>query len=287
MVLWQTTLYILSSAMFYSLLVVGFGFILRSSKFFNVAYGGAFLVGGYAMFLLYRMYLVPFFLAIVISLALSGLYFVLSNKFIFEPLFKRKASNFILLISSFGLLIATSAIIGIIFGNQATIVARHLSDVSTVNILGGALSYVQLATFIVTPVLIIALAIIYYKTRFGRAMRAIENDREMSELVGISTSNITMWVYMISGILAGIGGIGEGFEVGINPYAGLFYILPIIVVAVLGGMKSFWGGILGAFVLVIAQKLTVLIFGGSWEQAVPFVVLIIVLLVRPEGILKR
>ena len=108
MISWQIILYTLYAGMFYSLLVLGFGFILRGVKFFNVAYGGAFLLGGYMMVLFYRTLSVHFFPAILLSLFISGLYMWLSYKFIFNVLLKRKANNFILLIASFGLLTATS-----------------------------------------------------------------------------------------------------------------------------------------------------------------------------------
>ena len=284
---WQIILYTISSAMFFSLLAMGFGFILRSVKFFNVAYGGAFLVGGYVMFLLYRVLYLNFFLAITLTLLASGLYFFLLYKFVFGPLLKRKASNFVLLIASFGVLVATSAIIGMLFGSQSTIIARHLSDIGTVNIFGGVLSIVQIISIVIFSLIICIFAYVYFKTRFGRAVRAIEDDSEVAELVGISKEKIFSQLFFIGGVLAGLGGISEGFDVGITPSAGLIYMLPVIVVVVAGGLRSFWGGILGAFVLVIAQKLTVFFLGASWEQAVPFVVLIIMLLVRPEGILKR
>lgn len=284
---WQIILYTLSSAIFISLLATGFGFILRSVKFFNVAYGGAFLVGGYIVFLFYRVLSISFFISILLSILSSGLYMLLIYKFIFKPLLKRKATNFVLLITSFGILTATSSIIGMIFGNQATLAARHLSDINTINIFGAVLNIVQLYAISFYPIVIGILALLYYKTRIGRAIRAVEDDREMAELVGISTEKIFSIVFFIGGILAGLGGIGEVFDVGIVPSAGLFYMLPVIVVAVVGGMRSFWGGIISAFILVIAQKLTVVYIGGSWEQAVPFVVLIIVLLLKPEGILKR
>ena len=87
--------------------------------------------------------------------------------------------------------------------------------------------------------------------------------------------------------MGGLWGIAGGFEEGIIPAAGLFFILPTIVATVIGGMQSFWGGVLGAFILAAAMRLTVVFFGGAWESAVPFVILIIMLLIRPEGILKR
>lgn len=284
---WQIILYTLSFVMFFSLLTMGFGFILRSAKFFNVAYGGAFLVGGYMMFLFYKVLSFHFLLAFILSILASGLYFLLSYKFIFSPLLKRKASSFVLLISSFGLLTVTSAIIGMLFGNQTTLIARHFSDVSTINIFGATLNLVQIVGFIVVPFIIALLTFIYFKTRFGRAIRAIEDDKEMAELVGIPTNKVLLKIFFIAGMLAGLVGMAEGFDVGIVPSAGLLYMLPTIVATVVGGTKSFWGAILGAFVLVIAQKLTVVYIGGSWEQAVPFLILIIMLIFRPEGILKK
>jgi branched-chain amino acid transport system permease protein len=284
---WQIILNTLSSAMFFSVLAMGFGFILRSVKFFNIAYGGAFLIGGYVMFLFYRTFSFNFFLSILFSLLFSGLYLLFSYKFVFGTLSKRKASNFVLLIASFGLLIATSAIMGMIFGNQTTLIARHLSDVSTVNIFGAMINIVQVLAIIISPILICIFAFIYYKTRFGRAIRAVEDDKEMAELVGISSNKIFLAIFFTGGALAGLGGIAEGFDVGIIPSSGLVYMLPIIVATVVGGIKSFWGGVIGAFILVITQELTVVFLGGSWNQAVPFVILIIMLLFRPEGILKR
>ncbi|MFA5936363.1 MAG: branched-chain amino acid ABC transporter permease [Candidatus Paceibacterota bacterium] len=284
---WQLILYAISATMLFSVLAMGFGFILRSTKFFNIVYGGAFLIGGYMMFLFYRILSFNFFIAFILSILISGLYFLFSYKFIFSPLLKQKASNFVLLIASFGLLTATSAIIGMFFGNQTTLIARHLSDIYTVNIFGTVLNIIQIFAIVISPILICIFAFVYFKTRFGRAIRAIEDDKEMAELVGVPSDKIFLAIFFIGGTLAGLGGIAEGFDVGIMPSSALFYMLPVIVATVVGGIKSFWGAILGTFILVLAQKLTIIFLGGSWEQAVPFVILIIMLLFRPEGILKK
>ena len=273
MIFWQLTLYAISVGMFFSVLAMGWGLILRSAKFFNLAYGGAFLVGGYMMFLFYRMWNVHFVFSILLSLFGSGLYMLLSYKFIFSVLLRRKAKSLILLIASFGLLTATSAILGMIFGNQSTLIARHLSDIYTVNVFGAVLNLAQVVAIVFVPVLIFVFAYIRSSTRFGRAMRA--KDKTLLQ------------IFFISGTLAGLVGIAEGFDLGLIPTSGLIIILPTIVATVVGGMQSFWGGILGAFILAIAQQLTIVFFGGSWVQAVPFVILIIMLLLRPQGILKR
>lgn len=287
MIWWQIILYTLSSGIFFSLLAVGFGLTLRSVKFFNLAYGGSFLIGGYMMFLFYRTLSFPLVLALIFSLLVSGLYLSLSYKYIFGVLLRRKASNLVLLIASFGLLTVTSAIIGMIFGNQSTLIARHLSDIQVINIFGASLNMIQIVGIITIPIIIGIFAYMRSKTHFGRAIRAIEDDSEVAELVGIPKDETLLKIFFISGMLGGLWGIAEGFEIGIIPATGLMYILPTIVAAVIGGIKSFWGGILGAFILAITQQLTIVFFGGSWVQAVPFAILIIMLLIRPEGILKR
>ncbi|HEV7423971.1 MAG TPA: branched-chain amino acid ABC transporter permease [Candidatus Paceibacterota bacterium] len=291
MVSWQIILYIISSGAFFVLLSMGFGFTLRSVKFFNLAYGGAFLVGGYMMSWFYRSLLIPFLPAILLSLLASGLYLLLSYKFIFSRLLYRKENSktktLVPLITSFGLLTATSAVIGMIFGNQSTFIPRHLSDVGIVNIFGATLNTTEVYLIIITFVIILLFAYLRFKTRFGRAVRAIEDDSEVAELVGIPKDTTLLKIFFISGVFAGIVGIIEGLNSGLIPASGLFYILPTIVAAVVGGMWSFWGGILGAFILAIVQQLTIVYFGGNWVSAVPFVILIIMLLVRPEGILKR
>ena len=273
--------------MFLALLSMGFGLTLRTVKFFNFAYGGAFLVGGYMMFWSYRSLEIAFLPSLLASLVLSGLYLLLSYKFIFCVLLKRRATNFVLLIASFGILIATSSMLGMIFGSQATILARHLSDINTFNILGARLNIVQIIGIILVPIIISIFAYVRFKTNFGRATRALEDDSEVAELSGIPKEKTLNILFFLSGSIAGLGGIMEGFDVGIIPASGLFFMLPVVVVVVLGGLKSFWGGIIGAFILAIAAKSTVFLFGGSWEQAVPFVILIIILLVRPEGLFRK
>ena len=198
MVLWQLLLYTLSAWMYYSLLAIGFGFTLRSIKFFNFSYGGAFLVGSYMAFFLYRMLGINFFVSILCSFAISGLYLLLCYKFVFSILLRRKAKTLVSLIASFGLLAATSAGLGMLFGNQLSLAARKLSDIYTIDILGASLNIVQVLSITVTPVIIFFLAYLRRKTRFGVAMRAIEDDSEVAELVGISKEGTLMKIFFVT-----------------------------------------------------------------------------------------
>jgi branched-chain amino acid transport system permease protein len=217
----------------------------------------------------------------------AGLYALLSYLLIFRPLLLRKAKSLVLLIASFGLLTATGATMGMVFGNQVNFIPRHLSDITTVNIFGGILNITETVFIVVACTVLIIFFLLFFYTNFGRAVRAVEDDREVAELVGISSHKIFLKIFFISGVLAGVGGIYEGLNSGLVPAAGITYILPTIVAVIIGGMWSFRGAILGAIILTILQQLTIFYIGGNWVQAVPFVVLIITLLIRPNGILQK
>ena len=88
-------------------------------------------------------------------------------------------------------------------------------------------------------------------------------------------------------MLGGLAGVAEAFDLGVIPSSGLLIMLPTVVAAVSGGMWSFWGAVAGAFILALCQYLTTIIFGGDWIGAVPFVILIVILFLRPQGILKK
>ena len=239
------------------------------------------------MFLFYREMNLHLLISLFFSLLSAGLYLLLSYQFIFKVLLARKAKNLVLLIASFGLLTATSAILGMIFGNQITYIPRHLSDIYTVELFGAVLNLAQVVAIIIVPIIIAIFVFIRKKTRFGIAMRAMEDDVEVAQLVGIPKDRTFLKIFFLSGMLAGLAGIAEGFDLGLIPSTGLLIMLPTIIATVVGGMQSFWGGILGAFILAIVQQFTVVFFGGSWVQAVPFVILVIMLFIRPEGILKK
>lgn len=287
MLSWQIILYIISSASFYCILSVGFGMILRSVRFFNLAFAGAFLVGGYMMVLFYKTLSIPLLFSLLLALCSAGLYSFLSYYLVYKPLIQTKARNLVILIASFGLLTATSAVFGMIFGNQALFIPRHLSDVTTINVFGGIWNLVEFLSFVVAFILYFFLYFIRKFTRFGRAVRAVEDDYEVAELVGINREKVVSLIFFISGILAALGGMIEGSIGGMVPFAGLKYLMPTIVATVVGGMWSFSGAVLGSLILALATQYTIVIFGGDWVGAVPFVVLIIILLVRPEGILKN
>jgi len=130
----------------------------------------------------------------------------------------------------------------------------------------------------------IALGLALKYTLFGKAVRAISDDEEVSKIVGINTEKIMGRVFFIGSAIAGVAGIAVAFDTGIQPTMGFSLLLKGVIAAIIGGIGNVYGGILGAFLLAAIENLGAWQFSGEWKDAVAFVVLIIFLLFRPKGI---
>ncbi len=118
-------------------------------------------------------------------------------------------------------------------------------------------------------------------------MEAIRDDEEVARMVGIDTAKIIGRVFFIGSAIAGLAGILIGFDTGIEPTMGMNLLLKGTIAAIIGGVGSLYGGFLGAFVLGFAENFGIWKISGEWKDAIAFVVLIVFLLVRPQGIIKR
>ena len=274
----------LITASLYAIFTIGFNLLLGAVKFFNIAFGGAILAGGYGFFLLYKILNFPLAVAFAGGILLSSLFCMLSYHLIFAPLRARKSKNFVLLIASFGLLIVAQSLVAIFFSSSFQPLAKNLETLTYT--LGGArFNIIQLVTFLVA----LTLSIITFATlkwsRFGKAVRAIKDDEEVAELSGINTKKIIGALFFVSGIFAGVGIILFGLDTGVDPSLGLTFILGIVAAVIVGGMGSITGGILGAVIIAFFQNLAIWQFSGDWRDVVVFSILIIVLIFRPQGLM--
>ena len=130
-----------------------------------------------------------------------------------------------------------------------------------------------------------ALASVLKYSRWGKAVRAVADDAEVADIVGINSSRVTMLVFLIGGMIAGAAGIAVGFDTGIEPTMGMSLLLKGVIAAIIGGIGNVYGVVLGAFLLAFVENLGAWQFSGEWKDAIAFAVLIVFLLFRPRGIL--
>ncbi len=270
----------------YSMIALGFNLIYSTAKFFDLGYGVLTAVGGYTVFFLAKSLGVNVYLSIILGFLLAGLIGFVIEKIVYRPLRKRKASGMVLLVAALGVFTAVQAFIAILFSSQFQTLSLGGSS-KTYDIFGGIITEVQLIILIAGFVVMGGLAFFLNKTIFGKAIKAVSDDEEVSKIVGINTEKIIGVVFFIGSAIAGLAGILVGFDTGIEPTMGMSLLLKGVIASIIGGIGNIYGGVIGAFLLGFVENFGIWQISGEWKDAIAFGVLIIFLLFRPQGILKK
>lgn len=271
----------------YALLAMSFNFIFGATKFFNFAHGSCAVIAGYAVFYLSKMIGMPVYLAIIIGIMIAGLTGFLFDKIIYLPLRKRKSTNLVKLVASIGLFSVIQAIIAILFTSQFQTLSISTSTQKIYQISSGVITQTQVVMFLSAILIFAALMLVLKYTMFGKAINALSDDEEVAKIVGINTNKIMSYVFLIGAAIAGWTGILMGLDTGIEPTMGLHLFLKGVIAAIVGGIGSITGGLLGGFVLGFVENFGIWKISGEWKDAIAFGLLIIFLLFRPSGIIKK
>jgi branched-chain amino acid transport system permease protein len=271
----------------YSMVALGFNLIYGTVKFFDLGYGALTAVGGYAVFFFYKTLGLDLYLSVILGMAITSVIGYLVYRFVYGPLRERKSSGMVLLVGSLGAFTAIQAIIAILFTSQFQTLSRSAGAGKTFNIFGGIITDVQLIILISGFVIMGIIAVMLKKTLFGKAIKAVSDDEEVAKIVGINTKKVIGWVFVIGSAIAGLAGILIGFDTGIEPTMGMSLLLKGVIASIIGGIGNVYGGVLGAFFLGFIENFGIWKISGEWKDAIAFGVLIIFLLFRPQGILRK
>lgn len=271
----------------YALIALGFNFVYGATKFFNLAHGVMAAIGGYAVFYFAKTLGLNLYFAVILGVALAGIVGYSLDKFIYLPLRKRKASNMVLLVASLGAMTALQAVIAILFTSRFKTISQNIGTQKLFEVLGGVITQTQLIIILVTALILAGLVFLLHKTQFGKAVRAISDDEEVAQIVGINTNKIIGYVFFIGSALAGLAGILVGFDTGIEPTMGLGLLLKGVIASVIGGVGNIYGGVLGAFLLGFVENFGIWKISGEWKDAIAFTLLIVFLIFRPRGIMNK
>ncbi|MFA6354073.1 MAG: branched-chain amino acid ABC transporter permease [Candidatus Paceibacterota bacterium] len=271
----------------YSLVALGFNLIYSTAKFFDLGYGVLTAVGGYTVFFLTKSLGANLYFSVIAGLLVAGLVGFVVEKFVYRPLRKRKSSSMTLLVAALGVFTALQALLAILFSSQFQTLSIDSGSSRTFEIFGGVITEVQLIILLVGFIVMLGLAFLLKKTIFGKAVRAISDDEEVSKIVGLNTEKIMGFVFFIGAAIAGLAGILVGFDTGIEPTMGMSLLLKGVIASIIGGIGNIYGGVIGAFLLGFVENFGIWQISGEWKDAIAFGLLIIFLLFRPQGLIKR
>jgi len=205
------------------------------------------------------------------------------NLIVYKPLRKRKATNVILMISSLAILIFSSSLILAVFGSSTKTINVNFNKTHDF----GIVTITTMQTIIITLnlILFLVLWLIIKKTRLGKAMRALSDNKETAQVVGINPEKIYNYTFIISAILGSVSGILIGLEQNLYPRMGVPIIVKGFISSVVGGSNSVPGAVVGGLFIGLVENLGIWLLPSGYKDVISFIILLLFLLLRPQGIL--
>ncbi len=266
----------------YTLIALSFSLVMGILGILNLAIADLFMIGGYLGFTIIAAKL-PLPLAVVTGMAGAALAAVVIEKVAYEPLRDRPVVTPML--STLGFSIILQNIATNVWGSDPL----QLPDefLGTQIALGPvSIGAMQIVVLVATVLLVALLAFLVQRTSIGRALRAVAENRDVARLLGVSANRLTLLAFVLSGALAGAAGVLIGLHyAAITPYVGVEIGLKAIAVMVIGGVTTIWGALLAGPLIGILEVMTVAYGGSQIRDFVVYGIMILILLLRPQGIL--
>lgn len=262
-----------------SLGAIGVSLTFGILRFANFSHGDLMTLGAYFAFV-GVVSGAPFWLSFALAAAATALAAVLIDRTLYRRL--RRKAPVILLISSFGVALILRSTVQLIWGPGNQVYAAGIQlpyrfwdlriKPDQVTILVGAV------------VLVVVLHLFLQRTRMGKAMRAMADNVDLARVTGIDTERVVLWTWVVGAGLAAAAGVFLGLDTRLHPTMGWRILLDVFAAAILGGIGSVYGAIVGGMVIGIAEEMSTLVLSPAYKAAVAFAILVVMLIVRPTGL---
>ncbi|MCK9444028.1 MAG: branched-chain amino acid ABC transporter permease [Tissierellaceae bacterium] len=270
----------------YALIAIGYTMVYGILRLINFAHGDIFMLGVYITFYGIGFTPIPWYIIFLLAPILTGLLGLLLEKLAYKPL--RESPRITILISAIGASFLLQNLGILVFGGRPKAFPTPAVLGRILNIGGVSVATVNFIIPIVTIILLFGLNFFILKTKTGMAMRALSKDYEAASLMGININGIISITFFIGSLLAAMGGIMWGVKYPqIIPHMGVMPGLKCFIAAVIGGIGNITGAVLGGFILGLGEILLIAFLPSltGYRDAFAFILLIIILLVRPTGLM--
>lgn len=286
MIFLQQTVNALWLGSIYSLFALGYALVFSVLGVLNLAHSAVFMWGAYLGWFAATRLSLPLPLSGVAAVLGAGILGLFLDVVAFAPLRKRKAPRISQLISSMGVALVLVRLAQIAFSAQPQFFSVDVYLSQALPYLPVKITVIQAAIFLIAILLMVVLGLAIRRTRQGRAMRAVAFDSQTAALYGVPVEFYYRVVFFVSGALAGAAGLLYGLAFNnVLPFMGDSVALKGLTVIVLGGLGNIEGAVIGGFVIAGLEVASIAFGGSTYRDAIIFLLLILVLLIRPQGLL--
>lgn len=271
----------------YALIALGYTMVYGIVSLINFAHGEFMMMGAFiGALVLNRLQGTPLVVALLIAMLASGLIAVVTELVAYRPL--RNQPKIFVLTAAIAVSVLLQNVARLVFGASAVAFPASFPEGSIAfDSLGIWIEYSQLIVLCLSLVLMVGLWLVVNKTKIGMAMRATSQDLEAARLMGIDTNVIISFTFFVGASLAGAVGVLYGMQYSVDPLMGVQPGLAAFVAAVLGGIGSLPGAMIGGVLIGVIENLVAGYLSSTYQSAITFLILIIVLSVKPSGLLGR
>ena len=276
----------LALGMGYALIAVGYSLVFGILRLVNFSHGAIYAFGAEMAMVFIGMNF-GIFPGILAAMVLTGILGILIDKAALEPLRKKRSMPIASLITTIGISNIITNLLIIFLGSEKRNF-KSLFGQTTIQIGQISISMTQIMMCVVSLLLMATLMFVVYKTKIGLAMRATEQNTKAANLMGVNVNFVISFTFFLAGVSATIAGaLVSGYYQIIYPNMGFMAGLKAFAAAVLGGIGSLPGALLGGLVVGVSESMAATFLGSTYRDSIAFIILIIVLIVRPHGLFGR
>jgi branched-chain amino acid transport system permease protein len=268
----------------YALMASGLTLVFGVMNIINVGQGALVILGAYLSFALEQSLHIDLFLGLLITMPVLFLFGLLIEWLFIRPL--KHDRTMLSILVTFGIALIIEGVLNIVF--SANYVQLHAWYITASFRIGGFyLGYIYVFGFLLACVLLSGLYLLLYRTKFGQSLRASMQNRTAAELIGIDVERVSAFTFGIGIALAAAGGMAFGATTTFNAGSAYDLISRLLAIIIFGGMGSLSGALIASVGMLVVEDVTAVIWSPSWATTVFFVLLVIILVLRPQGLLGQ
>lgn len=277
----------------YALIALGYTMVYGILKMINFAHSDVYMVGAFAAYYIARLLgietspgIVSLLTLLVGSIICCSILGLAIERFAYRPL--RNAPKLNILITAIGVSLLLEYSGQIVFGADPKVFPEVMKDFVLVSMGGIELKSFDVTVLVVSLIAMMALQFLIFKTKLGKAMRAVSSNSAVASLLGVNPDRIIAFTFIVGSSLAGVGSVLVGMKYPkIDPLMGMMIGLKAFVAAVLGGIGNVGGAVLGALIMGLSEEMVVAYLSSTYRDALAFGILIVILILKPAGLLGK